>query len=86
MIGKSRIVIAIALLTASPLFILAIGPANESADRAAIEAFTRKFLHAFEDLDIKQFIACFADDATVFFPMPEPPERVQGKQGNSAAF
>lgn len=59
---------------------------NESADRAAIEAFTREFLHAFEDLDMKTFIACFTDDATVFFPMPEPHERVQGKQAIQQRF
>ena len=35
---------------------------------------------------MKQFIACFADDATVFFPMPEPPERVQGKQAIQQRF
>jgi ketosteroid isomerase-like protein len=35
---------------------------------------------------MKQFIACFADDATVFFPMPEPPERVQGKQAIQRRF
>jgi ketosteroid isomerase-like protein len=60
--------------------------ASETEDRAAIEAFNREFLHAFEDLDMKQFIACFADDATVFFPMPEPPERVQGKQAIQRRF
>lgn len=86
MIAKSRIVIAIALLTAPPPFTFAIEPTNESADRTAIEAFTRKFLRAFEDLDMKQFIACFGDDATVFFPMPEPPERVQGKQAIQQRF
>jgi len=85
MISKSRIVVAVAMLTAASLVALATGP-NESADRAAIEAFTRKFLHAFENLDMKQFIACFADDATVFFPMPEPPERVQGKQAIQQRF
>jgi hypothetical protein len=35
---------------------------------------------------MKQFIACFADDATVFFPMPEPPECVQGKQAVQQRF
>ena len=34
----------------------------------------------------KQFIACFADNATVFFPMPEPPERVEGKQAIQQRF
>jgi ketosteroid isomerase-like protein len=76
MISKSCIGTVMAVLIASSPFTFAIEAANQSADRAAIEAFTRKFLHAFEDLDMKQFIACFADDATVFFPTPE---RVHGK-------
>ena len=85
MISKSRIVVAVALLTAASLVARAIGP-NESGDRAAIEAFTRKFLRAFEDLDMKQFIACFTEHATVFFPMPEPPERAQGKDAIRRRF
>jgi len=85
MISKSPIVLVIAILTAaSPL----AGPLepDESVDRAAIEAFTQKFLRAFEDLDIQQFIACFADNATVFFPVPEPPKRVEGKQAIQQRF
>jgi ketosteroid isomerase-like protein len=85
MISKSCIVLAIALLIAASPLACATGP-NESGNRAAIEAFTRKFLRAFENLDMKQFIACFADNATVFFPMPEPPERVQGKQAIQQRF
>ena len=60
MISKSCIVLAIALLTAAFPLACATDP-NESGDRAAIEAFTQKFLRAFEDLDMPQFIACFAD-------------------------
>jgi uncharacterized protein (TIGR02246 family) len=86
MISKSCIGTVMAVLIASSPFTFAIEAANQSADRAAIEAFTRKFLHAFEDLDMKQFIACFADDATVFFPTPEPPERVHGKQAIQQRF
>lgn len=86
MISKSCIVTLMAVLGASSLFTFARQPADRSDDRAAIEAFTRKFLRAFEDLDMKQFIACFADDATVFFPMPEPPERVQGKHAIQQRF
>src|SRR5262249_12665584 len=80
-----RIVLAVAFLTAASPLACATEP-NETDDRAAIEAFTRKFLRAFEDLDMKQFIACFADDATVFFPMPEPSERAQGKQAIQQRF
>jgi ketosteroid isomerase-like protein len=74
------------LLTVVSTSFCANATANETDDRAAIEAFTREFLRAFEDLDMKQFIARFADDATVFFPMPEPPERVQGKQAIRQRF
>jgi uncharacterized protein (TIGR02246 family) len=80
-----RIVLAIAFLTAASPLACATEP-NETEDRAAIEAFTREFLRAFENLDMQQFIACFADDATVFFPMPEQPERVQGKQAIQQRF
>ena len=86
MTDKSCIVVALALLTALSPSACADETASETEDRAAIEAFNREFLHAFEDLDMKQFIACFADDATVFFPMPEPPERVQGKQAIQRRF
>ncbi len=49
------------------------------AERRAIEEFTARFLTSFERLDMPAFIACFAEDATVFFPSPEPPERFSGK-------
>jgi|SRR5262245_33317299 len=85
MISKSPIVLVIAILTAVSPLARPLEP-DQSVDRAAIEAFTRKFLRAFEDLDIQQFIDCFADNATVFFPMPEPPDRVEGKQANPTTF
>jgi ketosteroid isomerase-like protein len=82
---KSFIVPVIALLVMACPFTRAIEP-NESSDRADIEAFTRTFLRAFENLDMHQFIACFAENATVFFPMPEPPERANGKQAIQQRF
>ena len=85
MVNNGWILLAIAFLTAALPLARASEP-SESADRAAIEAFTRKFLRAFEDLDMQQFIACFADNATAFFPMPEPPERVEGKQAIRQRF
>lgn len=75
----------IAILTATSSLGHPIEP-NESNDRAAIEAFTKTFLRAFENLDMQQFIACFADNATVFFPIPEPSERVEGKQAIQQRF
>ncbi len=85
MTSKSPIVLVISILIAASPLARPIEP-NESGNRAAIEAFTRNFLHAFEELDIEQFIACFADDATVFFPTPEPPERIEGEQAIRRRF
>jgi uncharacterized protein (TIGR02246 family) len=48
--------------------------------------FVRRFLHAFERLDLAAFAACFADDATAFFPQPEPPERFDGRLAIAAQF
>ena len=65
------------------LFALAVmsGPAcaNEvPPQKREIRAAVERFLHAFENLDMHSFIHCFADDATVFFPSPEPPTRFDG--------
>jgi len=43
------------------------------------QAFIEAFLRAFENLDMAAFAACFAEDATVFFPAPEPPLRAHGR-------
>ena len=85
MISKSPIVLVIATLTAASSLARPIEP-NESGDRAAIETFTRKFLRAFEDLDMQQFIACFADDATVFFPNARAARTRPRQAANPAAF
>jgi len=61
----------------------ALAPDNrETAVRAALT----RFLTAFENLDWDAFRASFNDDVTVFFPMPEPPQRsrdVQPSRHNS---
>ena len=51
-----------------------------------VEAFTHAFLRAFEDLDLPRFIACFADDASAFFPAPEPPRRVDSRAAIERRF
>ncbi len=61
------------------------GPAT-SPEESAVRAFVLEFLQAFENLDMPRFIDCFADDATVFFPVPEPPSRVDGKAAIRARF
>lgn len=66
------------------------GPASSTrsidAQRHEVDAFTARFLTAFENLDLPTFMACFADDATVFFPIPEPPDRVVGKAAIQQRF
>lgn len=45
----------------------------------AVTLFTSQFLRSFENLDLDAFMACFAPDATVFFPSPETPKRFDGQ-------
>lgn len=47
---------------------------------------TDQFLHAFENLDLPRFVQCFSEDATVFFPIPEPPLRFDGRQAIQSQF
>ena len=49
-------------------------------------ALMRRFLQAFESLDLAAFIDCFADDATAFFPQPEPPRRFDGRAAIRVRF
>jgi ketosteroid isomerase-like protein len=74
---------AAALLTLiAALFAPAALPATKPESTqppAAARQLVSRFLAAFENLDLPAFIACFADDATVFFPTPEPPQRFDGK-------
>jgi len=51
-----------------------------------VRAVVDRFLRAFESLDMQSFIHCFANDATVFFPIPEPPRRFDGKGAIQAQF
>jgi ketosteroid isomerase-like protein len=57
-----------------------------ASDQQEIEQATAHFLTSFENLDMPAFIACFADDATAFFPAPEPPERAAGKAAIRSRF
>ena len=65
------------------LLLWSTAPAGDQQD---IERATAHFLTSFENLDMPAFIACFAEDATAFFPAPEPPERVAGKAAIRSRF
>lgn len=57
------------------------GTARRPAEdqRAQVNELVVRFVAAFETLDIDAFMACFASEATVFFPAPEPADRYDGK-------
>jgi uncharacterized protein (TIGR02246 family) len=74
--------VALAALTPVPLE----AASKPDADRQAVQELTSRFLKAFEDLDMPRFIACFTEDATVFFPTPEPPERFEGRRAIESHF
>jgi ketosteroid isomerase-like protein len=62
------------------LLLTACASTHGAADNADVERAVQGFLTAFENLDWESFHRFFADDATVFFPAPEPPQRFTGRQ------
>jgi len=61
-----------------------VSTADNSIESAT--AFAQHFLRVFENLDLAAFLHCFADDATVFFPAPEPASRFAGRQAIGERF
>jgi Ketosteroid isomerase homolog len=72
---RARFLLLFVLALATPVW----GEGRDKSDREIREALDH-FLHAFENLDIQSFMRCFARDATVFFPVPEPPNLFEGKE------
>jgi ketosteroid isomerase-like protein len=73
------------------LFALSGGtPSGATAPNATtdgeVASAVATFLTAFENLDWKTFSAAFADDVTAFFPIPEPPQRFEGRAAVEAQF
>lgn len=52
---------------------------DPAVQEQAVTLLTSRFLRSFENLDLDAFMACFAPDATVFFPSPESPGRFDGQ-------
>jgi uncharacterized protein (TIGR02246 family) len=63
----------------------AAAPRTISAIDADIRDSFQEFVHAFNDLDMKRFIACFSADATVFTPTGDP-KRIEGRRKIEAFF
>jgi uncharacterized protein (TIGR02246 family) len=55
-------------------------------EKEDVRTAVHDFLRAFENLDMPSFIRCFADDATMFFALPEAPMRFDGKPAIHAHF
>jgi len=73
------ILLTIALSTLSPPAPESLEATDESGDALAVRIALTRFLTAFENLDWETFRSSFDDNATVFFPSPEPPERFEGR-------
>lgn len=59
-------------------------------DRQDVEQAVTHWLGIFENLDMRAFMDCFTDDATVFMPSfvpaPDIPERIDGKAAVRSGF
>ena len=71
--------ILVAILFGAGLLSPATGAASPVGPPPEAEATLRKLLSAFENLDYEAFVVLFAEDATLFFPTPEPPQRFEGR-------
>lgn len=73
-----------------PLALLAACAAIPHDDRSAtereVETAVETFLAAFNDLDWQAFRSSFADDASVYFPMPTAVQRADGREAIEAVF
>jgi ketosteroid isomerase-like protein len=76
------LVVCIAAAASAP----ALRAQSSARDSADVHATITKFLRAFENLDWEAFRGSFADDVTVFFPDPEPPQRFIGRPAVEAQF
>jgi ketosteroid isomerase-like protein len=79
----NRIILAI-------VTVLLTAPAAPAQDSSGVEAASRGFITAFNNLDMPAFLACFADDATLIHPPSGPPRtfprRFQGKPDIQRTF
>lgn len=70
--------------------LLAVAPNAAAQTSDGLDAAVSGFLVAFNDLDMPKFLACFAEDATVFHPPSPPPRtfptRIQGRREIERTF
>ena len=79
-----RAILSIAALTA---LVPASALAQDSSElRAQVAQAADSFVDAFNDLDWDRFAEAWAEDATVFMPMPEFPARLEGRDTIVSTF
>lgn len=74
------------LLIGLSLILLNTSDLARNSKEKEIEIELKRFLTAFENLDWETFRKSFSDDATVFFPSPEPPQRFDGHEAVEKQF
>jgi ketosteroid isomerase-like protein len=81
---------AVCVINVLAVAVVALSAARQEAAPTvpdpAVKAALTRFLTAFENLDWDAFRASFDEDATVFFPAPEPPQRFEGRAAVEAQF
>lgn len=85
--GSIHLIAVAALVAGLPAF----GAASVAAQTAdGLDAAIGGFVVAFNNLDMPKFLACFAEDATVFHPPSPPPRtfptRIQGRREIERTF
>jgi ketosteroid isomerase-like protein len=71
---------------ANPVRATASGPGAQAADSAGAHRAAVGFIAAFDSLQWEPFRAFLADDITMFFPFPQRPARVDGRQAVEDVF
>ncbi len=77
--GRVAIITAVVILAFGCASTRQDGSRSRAAAQVEVERAVKEFLNAFERLDWQKFTAAFEDGATVFFPVPEPPNRFTGR-------
>lgn len=80
-----RLVI-LSLLALTAFLPLPIRGQDSDELRAQVARAAEAFVDAFNDLDWERFTEAWAEDATVFHPLPDFPARIQGRDAIVSTF
>jgi len=96
---RNRILVSLAAFVAALVLGAGLARAQSPAQPAArqgasaagvgaadVQAAAAAFVEAFNNLDWEKFRLGFTDDATVFFPFPQAPQRASGRAEVEAVF